>query len=114
MQIATQNTNFINSKYKFNKLVTMAQTRNEGRRHMTNPSQMGVSQGRGRGRGGRGRGRIRGGGRGRGDRGRGRAVPNLPNDINAPTQRIYYHRVLIEFMSYTQNRQYLADRVFTE
>ena len=65
----------------------------------------------GRGRGGRGRG-----GRGRGGRG-GRTpkpVPNLPNDVNAPTQRLSYYRCLVKFMSYTKKEQFADDRLFTK
>ena len=74
----------------------------------------------GRDRGGRGRGaRGRGGGRGRGGRARGggrapKPVPNLPNDVNAPTQRLSYYRCLVKFMSYTKKEQFADDRLFTK
>ena len=45
---------------------------------------------------------------------RGAARPNLPNDINAPTQVMSYHRILLEMMSEKDNELYPLDRVFTE
>ena len=74
----------------------------------------------GRGRGGRGRGGR--GGRGRGGRGRGgrggrgrrQPRPNLPNDLNAPTSLLQYHRVMKEFMDHKKGRIHPSDTVFTE
>jgi len=37
--------------------------------------------------------------------GRGAARPNLPNDINAPSQVFVYHRVLLSLMNYTYRQQ---------
>ena len=45
---------------------------------------------------------------------RNQAIPNLPNDINAPTQRLQYYRILLEFMRYSYpNQQFADDIVFT-
>ena len=87
----------------------MVTTRNEGARHMvTHPPPVVARGGGGRDRGGRGRG-------GRGRRGRySTLTPNLPTDLNAPTQRLRYHAILVRFMSYTKKEEFGKDRVFTE
>ena len=41
-------------------------------------------------------------------------VPDLPNDLNAPQQRLNYHKHLVEMMSYIDNQPYRSDKVFTE
>ena len=90
-------------------------TRNEGARHMVThpPPVVERARCRVRDRGGRGRGGRGSGGRGR----RGRystLTPNLPTDLNAPTQRLRYHAILVRFMSYTKKEEFGKDRVFTE
>jgi hypothetical protein len=79
--------------------------RREGDRHATAESEAYMPA---RGRGGRG---------GRGGRRRvtvAALVPNLPNDLNAPKQRLRYHKILLKCMEYTHNRVYEMDKVFTK
>ena len=53
---------------------------------------------------GRGRRRARGAQR----------VVNLPNDINAPTARINYYKLFLEFMNYKDDNAYEYGRLFSE
>ena len=94
--------------------------RREGDRHMRpgeddSPT---TAAGRGRDRGGRGRGRGRGG-RGQGGRisvaGRpAKQKPKLPNDLNAPVQRLKYYTHLKHCMEYKDKCEYPSDKVYTD
>ena len=71
------------------------------------PAQRQSRGGRG-GRGGRGQPRQpRRGGRRR------TIQPNLPNDINAPSQRHIYHRFLPDVMKFIDNKNYPDSQSFT-
>ena len=41
-------------------------------------------------------------------------VVNLPNDINAPTARVSYYKLFLEFMNYKDNNAYEYGRLFSE
>ena len=43
-----------------------------------------------------------------------RPALNLPNDINAPTARISYYKLFLEFMNYKDNNAYEYGRLFSE
>ena len=43
-----------------------------------------------------------------------RRVVNLPNDINAPTARVSYYKLFLEFMNYKDNNAYEYGRLFSE
>ena len=43
-----------------------------------------------------------------------RPAVNLPNDINAPTARISYYKLFLEFMNYKDNNAYEYGRLFSE
>ena len=50
---------------------------------------------------------------GQNSRRRVRRNPMLPNDLNASSQRLRYHAVLVEFMEYKNATTYAADKTFT-
>ena len=77
--------------------------RNKGSRHMTagEPAQRQSRGGRG------GHGQPCQGGRRR------TIQPNLPNDINAPSQRHIYHRFLLDMMKFIDNKNYPDSQSFT-
>ena len=43
-----------------------------------------------------------------------RRNPQLPNDLNAPTQRKRYHSFLVDFMEHKNSEVYPSDKTFTE